>query len=160
MNFLMLLSILVLFGLAAWRTVGRTVKETKTTDRFNREQLTAETIYSFRPRRGLPFLAGAIFPLFVMLSFAQVDAGSVGVVKRFGSPVRQLVPGAHLVMPFADTVTRIAVQTRIVHPEEDAASRDLQIVHTEVKLAYQVDPQYATNILVDLKDEAETRIIN
>jgi regulator of protease activity HflC (stomatin/prohibitin superfamily) len=114
---------------------------------------------------GFHFLAGAPFHVLALaflalaLSWTTIDAGTIGVVKRWGNPVRQLTPGVHLVIPIAESVTPIIVQTRIVKPSEDAASHDLQVVHTEVTLAYHVDPPYATSVLVNLNDDAETRII-
>lgn len=109
--------------------------------------------------RGAPLFAIALVVAFIGLSFTTVNAGTVSVVKRFGDPIRQLTPGMHFVLPFADTVTPVSVQTKIVKPSEDAASHDLQVVHTEVTLAYHVDPAYATSILVDLNDDAEARVI-
>jgi regulator of protease activity HflC (stomatin/prohibitin superfamily) len=110
--------------------------------------------------RGVPFFALAIFFGFIAMSFTTVTAGTVGVVLRFGKPVRQLNPGPHFILPFADSVTPVSVQTAIVKPSEDAASHDLQVVHTEVTLAYHVDPAYATDVLVSLNDDAETRVID
>jgi prohibitin 2 len=112
------------------------------------------------PFRGIPFFAGALGFFLLMLSFTSIDAGSIGVVKRFGNPIRQLNPGAHLVVPFIDGVSSVTVQTRIVKPSENAASHDLQIVHVEVTLAYHVDPEYATSVLVSLNNDAETRVID
>lgn len=116
-----------------------------------------EKIKLFTTVPGILF-AGVFLAL--AMSFTTVDAGSVGVVRKFGNPVRQLDPGAHLVIPFAETVYPVAVQTRIVKPSEDAGSHDLQIVHFEVTFAYRVDPRFATSVLVDLNDDAETRVIN
>lgn len=110
-------------------------------------------------RAAIPWLVLTAVTIALGSSFTQIDAGNVGVVKRFGQPVRQLDPGVHLVLPFAESVTDISVQTRIVKPSEEAASHDLQVVHTEVTLAYHVDPAYATYILVSLNDDAETRVI-
>lgn len=105
-------------------------------------------------------IAAAGIPFFLLaLSFTTVDAGSVGVVKRFGQPIREIMPGAHLVMPLTDSVTAVAVQTRIVKPSEIAASHDLQVVHVEVTLAYHVDPAFATTVLTELNDDAESRVI-
>lgn len=110
-------------------------------------------------RRGDPyFLASAAF-LLLALSVVEVDAGVMGVVKRFGNPVREAPPGLHFIVPFIEYVQTVATQTRIVHPNEDAASLDLQVVHTEVTLAYHVDPAYATFVLVNLNNEAEDRVI-
>lgn len=113
-----------------------------------------------RPLRGVPLFLLSVFFMLLAMSFTRIDAGTVGVVKRFGDPVRQLTAGSHFVRPFADTVTGVTVQTRIVKPSENAASHDLQIVHVEVTFAYHVDPQYATSVLVTLNDDAETRVIN
>jgi regulator of protease activity HflC (stomatin/prohibitin superfamily) len=111
------------------------------------------------PLRGVPFYVGALFFLFLSMSFVTVDAGNVGVVKRFGNPIRQLDPGPHFIRPIADSLTPVVVQTRIVKPSEDAASHDLQVVHTEVTLAYHTDPMYATQVLVTLNDDAENRVV-
>lgn len=109
--------------------------------------------------KALPFWSGSFLTFLLFLSFTTVDAGSVGIVKYFGQPARSLNPGAHFILPFADTVTSVAVQTRIVKPSELAASHDLQVVHMEVTLAYHVDPRYAMSVLVELNDDAETRIV-
>jgi len=114
----------------------------------------------FRPVRGLPLGGLSVVFLLLAMSFTTVDAGNVGVVKRFGDPVRQLYPGAHLIRPFVDSVTPVTVQTRVVKPSENAASHDIQVVHVEVTLAYHVDPQYATSVLVNLNNDAETRVID
>lgn len=114
----------------------------------------------FVAEKGLLFFSAAAILLFCAMSYTMVDAGRVGIVKRFGKPVRELQPGIHFVIPVADSVTPVLVQTRIVKPSEDAASRDLQVVHAEVTLAYHIDPAYATDILVQLNDDAEARVID
>jgi prohibitin 2 len=115
--------------------------------------------FKFYSKRAIaPVLAGVVF-LALSLGITSVDAGNIGIVKRFGQPIRQLNPGVHLVMPIADDVTNITVQTRIVKPSEDASSHDLQMVHTEVTFAFHVDPQYATSILVNLNGEEVDRVI-
>lgn len=144
-----ILLFLVLTGLGVWRGL------TFTRDQRNREI----NGVSFSPLRSLPFLGGAFAVLIAAWSFTVVDAGSVGVVKRWGQPVRQIDPGAHLLMPIAEEAIPVAVQTRIIKPNEDAASKDLQVVHTEVTLAYHVDPNFATQVLVGLNNDAEGRVI-
>lgn len=114
---------------------------------------------TFNPKRAL--LAGAtVLAICIMWSgVRKVDAGNVGIVKRNGNPIGELRPGLHLVNPLFDTVTDITTQTRIVKPSEDAASHDLQVVHIEVTVAYHVDPSHATDILVQLNDDAVDRVI-
>jgi regulator of protease activity HflC (stomatin/prohibitin superfamily) len=109
------------------------------------------------------FLVGLVPALLffsLYLGAYSVDAGSVGIVKRFGQPIRALQPGLHFVRPIGDTVTEVPVQTRIIKVAEAASSRDLQIVNTEVTLGYHVDPQHAVDILVQLNNDAENRVIN
>jgi prohibitin 2 len=109
--------------------------------------------------RGAPLVLAAFCLLLMSMSWTTVDAGSVGIVKLWGNPYEQLNPGGHFIHPLA-SVTPIAVQRRIVEAEENAASHDLQIVHTKVTVAYHVDPAYATSVLVDLNDEAQVRVLN
>lgn len=89
----------------------------------------------------------------------SVDAGSMGVVKRFGNPVALLKPGLHFVRPIGDTVTEVAVQRRVIKVSEPASSSDLQIVNIEVTTGYHIDPAYADFALVQLNNDAEERVI-
>jgi len=112
--------------------------------------------------KAVPALIG-LFPAFLFFSLYlgayQVDAGSVGIVKRFGRPVAMLPPGLHFVRPIGDTVTEVAVQRRVVKVSEAASSSDLQIVNVEVTLGYHIDPAYADYALVQLNNDAEERVI-
>lgn len=112
-----------------------------------------------KPVPALVSLVPAVLFFSLYLGAYSVDAGSVGVVKRFGNPIGTLQPGLHFVRPIGDTVTEVTVQTRVVKTAEDASSKDLQIVKTEVTLAYHTDKQYAMDILVQLNNDAEARVI-
>ena len=112
-----------------------------------------------KPIPALISLVPALLFFSLYLGAYSVDAGSVGVVKRFGRPIGVLQPGLHFVRPIGDTVTEVPVQTRIIKTGEGASSRDLQIVTAEVTLAYHVDSQHAMDILVQLNNDAEDRVI-
>lgn len=112
-----------------------------------------------KPVGALVGLVPALLFFALYLGAYSVDAGSVGVVKRFGNPIGTLQPGLHFVRPIGDTVREVSVQTRITKTSEDASSKDLQIVKAEVTLAYHVDKQFAMDILVQLNDDAENRVI-
>lgn len=107
----------------------------------------------------VPWLCLAALAFIISLCFVTVDAGSEGVIKKFGNPVGQVGPGAHLILPW-ESVTPAAVQTRVVKLSTQSSSLDLQIVNTEVTLQYHVEPQNATYILVELNDDAEDRVID
>src|SRR5579863_8865335 len=95
-------------------------------------------------------LVPAVLFFSLYLGAYQVDAGSIGVVKRFGKPIGMLAPGLHFVRPIGDTVTEVAVQRRVVKVSEAASSSDLQIVNVEVTLGYHIDPAYADFALIQL----------
>jgi prohibitin 2 len=110
--------------------------------------------------RGLPFLVVAAAVLVFWLSFTTVDAGNRGVVLRFGAVTgRILDPGPHLISPFIDTVQPISVQVRVEKLDSEAASHDLQIVHTQVTLAYYQDPCCVADIWSELNDDALNRVV-
>lgn len=69
-----------------------------------------------------------------------VDAGNVGVVKRFGAVQREPLPeGLHFKRPFMDQVEQIDVRLRPSHNKASAASKDLQTVTTEVTVTYSLN---------------------
>lgn len=89
----------------------------------------------------------------------NVDSGSRGILKRFGQPVETLDPGLHFIRPIGDTVVPVSIQTRVVKPNEDAASKDMQIVHFEITFRYHIDPNFAKYFLVQLNNDQEDRVI-
>jgi prohibitin 2 len=81
----------------------------------------------------LLFLAGAGV-------FVTVDAGTVGVVKRFGAVKDVALPeGLHFKMPFAEEVVPMSTRLTASEAKATAASRDLQIVTTDVTTTYAIN---------------------
>jgi len=109
--------------------------------------------------KAIPYFLGSAVMFILYLSFTTVNSGTIGVVRRFGNPVRQLSPGAHLLLPFAEWQYPIDTQTRIVKPDEQASSKDLQVVHTQVTFAYHIEPAFATYMLVTLNNDADNLVI-
>lgn len=103
-------------------------------------------------RRGNAALAGLI-PVIILLVLVLVvlggiivvvEAGHVGVVKRFGAVQREpLAEGLHFKRPFMDQVEQIDVRLRPSHNKATAASKDLQTVTTEVTVTYSVNGELA-----------------
>lgn len=54
----------------------------------------------------------------------RIDAGHVGVVKRFGNVVAVVDPGLHVKIPYADTIEEIEVRERAFTVNLQAASQD------------------------------------
>lgn len=106
-------------------------------------------------------LAGFLFLVMIAgaMGNTSVDAGSVGIQKRFGRVVGQLDPGLHFIRPIGDSVDSFPVQSRIVKPNEDASSADLQVVHFEVTFRYHIDPNHAAYVFVQDNGDPESKVI-
>jgi prohibitin 2 len=115
--------------------------------------------FNLQPQRGAAGYGLAILFLFMMVSFTSVPTGTRAVVTRFGNVNRTLEPGAHLLLPFAEFTHEINVQTQTVKPSEHASSHDLQVVATEVTLAFHYDPNYAGYIYSQLAGDARDSVI-
>ncbi|MFV0415437.1 MAG: prohibitin family protein [Chthoniobacterales bacterium] len=73
-----------------------------------------------------------------------VQAGHVGVIKRFGAVVdTPLKPGLHFKRPFIDKVEQLDIRLRATNAQSTAASRDLQTVSTEVTVTYSLTGELA-----------------
>lgn len=100
----------------------------------------------------------AAIPLFLWISFVSVDAGTVAVVTRNGSAVRVLEPGGHFITPFIEQANPVSSKTLAWRVNEDAASSDLQVVHTEVTVTYHFDPKAAIFIFSNLIDASPNAV--
>jgi regulator of protease activity HflC (stomatin/prohibitin superfamily) len=115
---------------------------------------------NFSLERGIPFFIAAVAAFIFWLSFTTIDSGYRGVVLRFGAVTgRILDPGPHVIIPFIETVRPISVQVQVEKLEAEAASHDLQVVHTQVTLAYFQDPCCVTDIWAKLNDDALNRVV-
>jgi len=109
---------------------------------------------------GIPFFTAAALVFIFWMSFTTVDSGYRGVVLRFGAVTgRTLEPGPHLITPFLETVRPISVQVQVEKLDSQASSHDLQVVHTQVTLAYYQDPCCVTDIWAKLNDDAVGRVV-
>ena len=82
------------------------------------------------------------------------------MVLRFGAVTgRTLQPGPHLIMPFIETVQPISVQVQVEKLDSQASSHDLQVVHTQVTLAYYQDPCCVMDIWARLNNDALDRVV-
>lgn len=94
--------------------------------------------------RNIVWLIVAVFLLTVMAPVAIVPAGTRGVMTTFGSPSDTLYePGLHFRWPVAQKMHTMNVQIQKGEGEGDAASKDLQSVHTKVAINYHLEPKFA-----------------
>jgi regulator of protease activity HflC (stomatin/prohibitin superfamily) len=99
--------------------------------------------------------------LVVLLApFGTVPAGHRGVMTTFGSPSSEVLSeGIHFRVPLAQKLNLVNVSIQKGEGDGDAASRDLQIVHTRIALNYHIQPEAAVSVFRDLGNEPGTRII-
>ncbi|MBI2588579.1 prohibitin family protein [Candidatus Berkelbacteria bacterium] len=89
-----------------------------------------------------------------------VPAGHRGVQLRFGAVRGQLSEGIHLVTPWIDSVVLLEVRTQKESSQASAASRDLQIVTTNLALNFHIDPSRVGNLYRKVGLEYKARIID
>lgn len=108
-------------------------------------------------------IAAAVFGLLFLLSltFVQIEAGYVGVVKQFGQiQPNTLGPGLHVVIPFANTVETVDTRVRQIRIENyGAASLEQQNLFLTVTLNYHVNPNQAQNIVQTIGLDYEAKIV-
>jgi prohibitin 2 len=98
--------------------------------------------------------------LFALAPFASVPAGYRGVMTTFGNPSSEVLrEGIHFRIPLAQRLNLVNVSIQKGEGEGDAASRDLQTVHTRIALNYHVKPEGAVSVFRDLGNEPGERII-
>jgi regulator of protease activity HflC (stomatin/prohibitin superfamily) len=92
----------------------------------------------------LALLAGAVVAVFILAPVAVVPAGNRGIMTTFGDARDALYePGLHFRWPIAQTMHLMNVQIQNGEGEGDAASKDLQSVHTKVAINYHLEPKSA-----------------
>ncbi|MFT5590573.1 MAG: prohibitin 2 [Bradyrhizobium sp.] len=92
--------------------------------------------------------------------FATVPAGNRGVMTTFGRPSEEVFSeGIHWRWPIAQTMHLVSVAIKKGEGDGDAASRDLQTVHTKVAINYHVRPDAVVSVFRDLGNEPGERII-
>jgi regulator of protease activity HflC (stomatin/prohibitin superfamily) len=102
----------------------------------------------------------ALFLLVTLAPFGTVPAGSRGVMTTFGNPSSEVLSeGIHFRVPLAQRLNLVNVSIQKGEGEGDAASRDLQTVHTRIALNYHVKPEGAVSVFRDLGNEPGERII-
>lgn len=107
--------------------------------------------------------AAGLMALSMLSPIVIISAGERGVMTTFGKPdeiVHQ--PGIHFRVPLAQTMHLMDVRIQKGEGEGDAASKDLQSVHTRIAINYHLDPAQVVNVFKNIgpsTDIAADRII-
>lgn len=114
----------------------------------------------FTPRKIATWVAMGFFALFTLVtvfkSVVIIDGSEVGVVKTFGKidpePLKQ---GPHLVIPWVQSVTKVNTQLGGAPVKAEAASKDLQVVTTEITVQHAIDGSTAPLAIKGVGDMAK-----
>ncbi|WP_374592473.1 prohibitin family protein [Aquabacterium sp.] len=113
-------------------------------------------------RRALFVVIGLVV-LWNLAPIAIVPTGYRGVLTTFGKPNEAVFdPGIHFVVPLAQTMHLMDVRIQKGEGDGDAASRDLQSVHTKIAINYHLRPSATVSAFRDIgpsTDIAAERII-
>lgn len=106
---------------------------------------------------------GALLVVYLVAPFAVVPNGYRGVLTTFGKATDAVYdPGIHFRFPFVQTMHLMNVQIQKGEGEGEAASKDLQSVHTKVAINYHLLPSAALDAFRNIgpsTDIAAERII-
>ena len=109
----------------------------------------------------IPIVLLVAVAITVFLGVYRIDAGHVGIVKRFGNVIDVVDPGLHLKIPYADTVEEMEVRERAFRLELAAASQDPLELPITVTVNWLVKRTNVRNLYIQYGslEQFEVRII-
>lgn len=105
-------------------------------------------------------ILGLVVLIVAFSSFSVVSAGERGVKTRIGAVVGEVGTGLNFKTPFIEHIIKMDVQTQKEQVDVEAASSDLQDVHTVVALNYNVMPDKVTTLYTNVGEDYKSRIID
>jgi regulator of protease activity HflC (stomatin/prohibitin superfamily) len=111
--------------------------------------------------RLIAFALAAVIVLSTLSGFYfVVQTGTRGVVLRFGAVNRVEAEGIHLKMPFIEKVVHMTVRVQKETTKTEAASKDLQSVHTTIVLNFNLDAKKAGDVYRELGADYGEKVID
>jgi len=115
--------------------------------------------FSGRPHgtlRKLAMAAALVLGLYLLSPVVVITAGDRGVMTTFGRADDQVYePGIHFRVPLAQSMHMMDVRLQKGEGEGDAASKDLQSVHTRIAINYHLDPRQVVNVFRNIGPSAD-----
>lgn len=97
-----------------------------------------------------------LFGLYLLSPVVVITAGDRGVMTTFGRADDQVYqPGIHFRIPLAQSMHMMDVRLQKGEGEGDAASKDLQSVHTRIAINYHLDPKEVVNVFRNIGPSAD-----
>jgi len=120
-------------------------------------------MFSMFPRNGARLIGVVvvIILLFWLSPFGTIGAGERGVHLRFTAPTGRVIgEGLYFIIPLIESVQVIDIKIQKEETKADAASKDLQTVHSIVALNFHLDPAKVMNIYQNVGLQFKERIID
>jgi len=103
----------------------------------------------------------ALILLFWLSPFGTIAAGERGVHLRFTAVTGKVFgEGLYFLIPLIESVQMMDVKVQKYEMKSDAASKDLQTVHSVVALNFHIDPERVANMYQDVGLQFGDRIID
>src|SRR5215208_3150542 len=110
---------------------------------------------------GIAIAIAVLLILFAFSPFGTIAAGERGVHLRFTAVTGKVFgEGLYFRIPLIESVQMMDVKVQKYEMKSDAASKDLQTVHSVVALNFHIDPERAANIYQDGGLQFRDRIID
>jgi len=93
-------------------------------------------------------------------SVTTIEAGTRGVLKTFGEITGVYDEGLHFRTPFITSVQVVEVRTQRYESNSTAASRDLQIVTSNIVINYRPDPTQVDRLVREVGTDYERRVVD
>ncbi len=100
-------------------------------------------------------------PAILATGITQVNAGELGVVRRFGAVTGEVIqPGLGYAIPFVSSIDIVDTKVRQIRIENyAAASKEQQDLFMNLTLNYHVDPAAAPQIVQTIGSDFEAKIV-
>ncbi|MBI5925970.1 MAG: prohibitin family protein [Aquabacterium sp.] len=94
--------------------------------------------------------------MYLLSPVVVITAGDRGVMTTFGRAEDQVyAPGIHFRIPLAQSMHMMDVRLQKGEGEGDAASKDLQSVHTRIAINYHLDPKEVVTVFRNIGPSAD-----
>src|SRR5512137_1752374 len=109
----------------------------------------------------LVFLAVVAMAILILNPFVMVGAGERGVILNFGAVGKDVLgEGLHLRMPIMQRIIKVDVKVQKSQTDADAASRDLQDIHSTIAVNHHVIPDKANWLYQNIGVSYKERVID
>jgi len=109
-----------------------------------------------RTVRKLAGVGAVLLGLYLLSPVVVISAGDRGVMTTFGRAEEQVYePGIHFRIPLAQSMHMMDVRLQKGEGEGDAASKDLQSVHTRIAINYHLNPKDVVNVYRNIGPSAD-----